>query len=106
MNLCILTGKIVNKSMLNLVNNQPCVHTTLMIPNNKRGLNFYKILVIANGRIADDIIDLYQVGDSVIIESSVLLKKGRNKLNGKIYKCLIFQVHDIHPTNNILNNFV
>lgn len=106
MNFSIFTGKIIQKSIFNSIKGDKYIHITLVIPNNKKEIDFYCVTAVANDEIAKDIIKLYQIGDSVIIESSILIKKYQDKLSGRIHKFMLFRIYDIHPTYNILNNFV
>nr|QJH88270.1 Ycf41 [Pterocladia lucida] len=106
MNLCMFTGKIVNQSEIIIINNRSYLYTILMLPNNKRGQNFYKVMIIAMDEVAKDMFELYQVGDSIIVESSIYMKQYKKSLARKTSKLILFQVHDLHPTSNILNNFV
>ena len=106
MNFSIFTGKIIYKSVPSPINGRDYIYITLLLPNNKKELDFYHVTALASDELARDILNLYRVGDSVIIESSIQVKKYKDELNGRVYRFILFRVYDIHPTHKILNNFV
>ena len=104
MNYHIFTGKIINQLSLSRINSSLYIHTTLILPNDKKGLQYYKVTLLAKGQIAKNIFQMYQKGDYVIIEGNIYTRK--YKIKEHINKFIFLKVNDIHPTSNILNNFI
>ena len=100
MNYYIFAGKIINPLTLIRIKSKLCIYMTLIIPNNKRGLRWYKVVLIAKSQMAKNIFQMYQKGDSIIVEGCIYTKKY------KANKFVFLKVNDIHPTSNILNNFI
>lgn len=104
MNYYIFTGKIINTLKLSSINNKLLVYATLIVPNYKRGLKWYKIVILAKGQIAKNIFQMYQQGDHVLVEGCIYYVKRKKIKNSN--KLIFFKINDIHPTSNILNNFI
>lgn len=104
MNNYIFTGKVISKLVLNKVNKKQYIYTTLIVPNDKKGIQYYKVIVLAKGQLAENIFQMYQKGDYVIVEGKVHTKK--YKIKEHINKFIFLKVNNIYPTNNILNNFI
>nr|YP_009244073.1 putative single-stranded DNA binding protein [Gelidium elegans]AMK96315.1 putative single-stranded DNA binding protein [Gelidium elegans] len=106
MNYCILMGQLVSKQKYIKICGKHYIYVKLTIPNNKKVLNYYKVLALAHGEKAKDLIELYRIRDSIVIEAAISIRKYKDSSNNKTKKFILFQIYDIHPTHNILNNFV
>lgn len=106
MNYCIFMGQLVSQQRYIKICGKYYVYVKLTMPNNKKVLKYYKVLALAQGEKAKDLIELYRLGDSLVIEATIFTKKYKNSSNDRAKKFILFQICDIHPTHNILNNFV
>nr|YP_009244273.1 putative single-stranded DNA binding protein [Gelidium vagum]AMK96515.1 putative single-stranded DNA binding protein [Gelidium vagum] len=106
MNYSVFMCQVVSQQRYIKIYDKYYVYIKLIIPNNKKTLQYYKVIALAQGEKAKDLIELYRSGDNVVIEAAISLKKQKNLFNGRINKFILFNIYDIHPTNNILNNFV
>nr|YP_009546312.1 putative single-stranded DNA binding protein [Gelidium gabrielsonii]AYO27660.1 putative single-stranded DNA binding protein [Gelidium gabrielsonii] len=104
MNNCIFMGQLTSRQKYIKIYGKYYVYIKLTIPNNKKILKYYKVIASVQGEKAKDL-ELYRLGDSVVIEAAISIRKYRNSF-GRMNIIDLKKYKFIHPTNNILNNFV
>nr|YP_009564827.1 putative single-stranded DNA binding protein [Gelidium coulteri]YP_009565227.1 putative single-stranded DNA binding protein [Gelidium sinicola]QBA96178.1 putative single-stranded DNA binding protein [Gelidium coulteri]QBA96578.1 putative single-stranded DNA binding protein [Gelidium sinicola] len=104
MNNYIFMGQLISCQKYIKIYGKYYIYIKLIVPNNKKILKYYKVIALAQGEKTKDL-ELYRLGDSVVIEAAISIKRYKNSF-GRMNKFILCQIYDIHPTNNILNNFV
>lgn len=93
-NVCFITARILQKPKKIDKKSNYVVNTEIHFPHSKN--YFAHIALLAEGKIADDLLELYMKGDYIIIEGELLtINKNKEFLN------IIIYIIDIQPASII-----
>nr|YP_009293849.1 putative single-stranded DNA binding protein [Ahnfeltia plicata]AOM65537.1 putative single-stranded DNA binding protein [Ahnfeltia plicata]UAT97257.1 putative single-stranded DNA binding protein [Ahnfeltia plicata]UAT97462.1 putative single-stranded DNA binding protein [Ahnfeltia plicata] len=100
MNICFLTGKIVQSPKQLLYQGNYSTKLSIILPNNKRGLFLQYVTGLAKGKVGQDIFELYSLGDYIILEGSLSLQENKD-LNSGFNKSILVNIYRLHPAHLI-----
>nr|YP_010197983.1 hypothetical protein LK227_pgp119 [Gracilaria multipartita]UAD86399.1 hypothetical protein [Gracilaria multipartita] len=97
MNIFICTAYLLSQPKLTKVKHQNFCYTLLSVKNFLHHIPNIKIQAFAKGKVAKQVFDLYKQKNSVVIESSIYIKKMKTINNHKNKSKLIFiKIHKIY----------
>nr|YP_010197574.1 hypothetical protein LK244_pgp119 [Gracilaria flabelliformis subsp. simplex]UAD85990.1 hypothetical protein [Gracilaria flabelliformis subsp. simplex] len=97
MNIFICTAYLLSQPKLTKVEHQNFCYILLSIKNFLDNIPNIKIKAFAKGKVAKQVFDLYKQKNSVVIESSIYIKRMKTLDNNKKKSKVIFvKIHKIH----------
>nr|YP_010198187.1 hypothetical protein LK226_pgp119 [Gracilaria ornata]UAD86603.1 hypothetical protein [Gracilaria ornata] len=99
MNIFISTAYLLSQPKLIKVKHQNFCYVLLSIKNFLDNITNIKIKAFAKGKVAKQVFDLYKQKNSVVIESSIYIKRmktlGNNKKKSKVIFVKIHKIHNL-----------
>nr|YP_009732143.1 hypothetical protein [Gracilaria spinulosa]QHS70790.1 hypothetical protein [Gracilaria spinulosa] len=97
MNIFISTAYLLSQPKLTKVKHQNFCYILLSLKNGLNNIPNIKIKAFAKGKVAKQVFDLYEQKNSVVIESSIYVKRMKILDNNKKKSKVIFvNIHKIH----------
>nr|AYR06494.1 putative single-stranded DNA binding protein [Rhodogorgon sp.] len=98
MNICLLTARVIESPKRIFHNNQYLTEFTISFPHLKKKLCC--TTVICSGKMSQEAFDLYYLGDYIILEGRLLIKKSPNQK----FK-LVIKIINLHPAHIFINKW-
>ena len=98
MNICLLTARIIESPRRIFHDNQYSTEFRISFPHLRKSLCSTK--VISKGKISQQIFDLYYLGDYIILEGRLLIRKYPDQ---KVQ--LVIKIINLHPAHIFINKW-
>lgn len=96
MNICLLTARIIEPPRRIFRDNQYSTEFRISFPHLKK--NLCNTITISRGKISQQILDLYCLGDYIILEGKLLIRKYPSRKFG-----LVINITNLHPAHIFIN---
>nr|AYR06293.1 putative single-stranded DNA binding protein [Renouxia sp.] len=96
MNICLLTARIIESPKRIFRDDQYSTEFKISFPHLKK--NLCSTITISKGKISEHIFDLYYLGDYIILEGKLLIRKHPNQKSA-----LVIRITNLHPAHIFIN---